>query len=128
MEPAIQVGSIVVIKPQSSYGVGDVITFGADNRQNIPVTHRIIDTTGARFVTKGDANDNTDPGLVNPRDIIGQVQFTVPYIGYLLSFMKTTTGFWMFIIVPAILIVLLELWRLGKQLLRSRRGSRVHLS
>lgn len=108
MEPSIQVGSVVVIKPQPSYGVGDVITFGADNRQNIPVTHRIVDTTGARFVTKGDANDNTDPGLVNPRDIIGSVAFTVPYVGYLLTFMKTPVGFWTMIIAPAVLIVLLE--------------------
>lgn len=121
MEPAIHVGSIVVIKPQSSYAVGDVITFGADNPQNIPVTHRIVETRGARFVTQGDANDNLDPGLVMPQNIIGGVQFSVPYIGYVLEFMKTPTGFWTLIIAPAVLIVLLELNNVVRQLLRVRR-------
>src|SRR3989338_8215020 len=41
MEPAIKTGSIVVIKPASLYGVGDVITFGEDSRTTYPTTHRI---------------------------------------------------------------------------------------
>lgn len=123
MEPSIQVGSIVVIRPQATYTVGDVITFGADNRQNIPVTHRIIDQTGARFSTKGDANSNIDPKLVMPQEIIGAVKFTIPYVGYVIEFSKTSMGFWTLIIFPAVLIVLLELSSIFRQLYPSRSKS-----
>ena len=41
MEPSIRIGSIVVIKPNASYAVGDVVTFGKDTQQDIPTTHRI---------------------------------------------------------------------------------------
>lgn len=121
MEPAIHVGSVVVLKPQASYVVGDVITFGVDNRQQIPVTHRIIGQEGSRFITQGDANDNVDPGTVAPREIIGGVQFSVPYVGYVLEFTKTPLGFWTLIIGPAAIVVLLELYSIAQQLLQYRR-------
>lgn len=128
MEPAIHTGSVVVIKPEPSYQVGDVITFGVDNRERIPVTHRIIGREGNRFVTQGDANDNIDPGTVAPREIIGAVQFSVPYLGYVLEFTKTPLGFWTLIIGPAVLVVLLELHSIIRQLLQYRRRSQSNLT
>ena len=44
MEPAIRVGSIIVIKPTDVYGTGDIITYGKDTKTEVPTTHRIIDS------------------------------------------------------------------------------------
>src|SRR3989344_7105026 len=61
MEPAIRTGGLVLIVPSVSYKVGDVITFGADTKTQIPTTHRIVSVEGEgsrrTFTTKGDAND-----------------------------------------------------------------------
>src|SRR3990167_11348753 len=64
MELSIKTGSIVVIKPSTTYAVGDVVTFGKDTKKDIPTTHRIISSRAVEgvllFTTKGDANEDKD--------------------------------------------------------------------
>ncbi|MBC7836579.1 signal peptidase I [Acetobacteraceae bacterium] len=129
MEPSIHVGSIVLIKPASSYGVGDVITFGPDTKVQIPTTHRIVDTQGEgasqTFTTKGDANDAPDPAAIRRQDIDGKVIFTIPYVGYVLDFAKKPLGFALLVGIPALLIIFEEISKIVREvrvLLRSRRG------
>src|SRR3989344_6049932 len=97
MEPAIKTGSIVVIKPASLYGVGDVITFGEDSRTTYPTTHRIVSKSEANgeilYQVKGDINEEPDPISVRESDVIGKVIFTVPNAGYLLDFARQPVGF-----------------------------------
>lgn len=122
MEPAISVGSIVVITPESSYGVGDVITFGPDTKEQIPITHRIekvgTEEGQTAFTTKGDANESVDPKLVKESEIIGKVAFTVPYIGHIVAFARTKLGYMLLIGLPAVLIILDEfadiVWEIRK--------------
>ncbi len=126
MEPAIQVGSVVVIKPATQYVQGDVITFGRDTRTEIPVTHRVVEVTSASrasqtFITKGDANGDNDPATVSSRDVIGKVQFTLPYVGYLLEFTKTPLGFMVLVVIPGALIALGEVYKIVRELLAMRR-------
>ncbi|MDC1205381.1 signal peptidase I [Candidatus Pacebacteria bacterium] len=130
MEPAIHTGSIVLIKPQPAYQVDDVITFGADTRNSIPVTHRITDTTetngNTAYITKGDANESFDSGTVLPNEVIGSVFVSVPYVGYLLDFMKQPVGFFTLVIIPAALIFVSELFKIGVEVVRmvKRRKNR----
>ena len=130
MEPVIHTGSVVVIKPAPAYGVGDVITFGRDTRNQIPVTHRIVGEVNpslndTNFITKGDANGDADSGSVSPDEIIGKVFFTVPYVGYLLEFTKTKIGFITLVVVPGILIALGELLKIVSEFWRIRRERKV---
>lgn len=109
MEPAISTGSVVVIREQASYAVGDVVTFGADTLGSVPTTHRIIadvvtDGTLA-FVTQGDANAEADPRPVAITDIRGAVLFSVPVLGYIIDFARQPLGFVLLVGVPAGLIV-----------------------
>jgi len=113
MEPNIPTGSLVVVKPSSSYGIGDVITFGADTKTEIPTTHRIIgfeadDAGRTGFRTKGDANEDPDTNLVRAGEVIGKVAFHVPYVGFVLDFARQPLGFALLIGVPAALIILEE--------------------
>lgn len=112
MEPSIKVGSIVIIKPTDTYEIGDVITFGKDDRNNIPTTHRITEMRviegQSRFITKGDANDDTDFKEVAYNEIIGKVLLDVPYLGFLLDMAKKPIGFVILIGIPASAIVIDE--------------------
>lgn len=116
MEPAIHVGAIVVIKPQDSYAVGDVITFGPDTKTQIPTTHRILEVGSDNgmtiFTTQGDANEDPDPTHVKIKDVHGKVLFTVPYAGYVLDFAKKPLGFGLMIGLPAGIIILDEVMRI----------------
>lgn len=128
MEPAILTGSLVVITNAAEYMLGDVVTYGEDSRTNVPVTHRIVEKEGAgaraTFITKGDANEEVDPVPVQPRDIIGKVAFTLPYLGYLIEFARTKLGFALLIGIPALFIILDEfaniVWEIRKYRARVR--------
>jgi signal peptidase len=127
MEPAVPVGSLVVIKPSEQYRVGDIITFGADTKTQVPTTHRILSVDksldGTTYTTKGDANEEADPSVVHERDIIGKVLLDVPYAGYVLHFAKQPLGFALVIGVPAILIIFDELFTIFGEL-KKMRGAR----
>lgn len=113
MEPTINTGGIVIIQPQASYSMGDVVTFGEDTKTEVPTTHRIMrayEEGGVQyFETKGDANEERDTNPVLASSVIGKVIFDVPYVGYLLDFAKQPLGFSLMIGVPAALIILYEL-------------------
>lgn len=112
MEPAIQTGSIVVLRPAASYAVGDIITFGEDSKLRVPTTHRIVAIEGEgsamQFRTKGDANEEADPQLVPRASVLGKVYGWVPYAGYVIDFARTPWGFTGLIGVPAAFIIIDE--------------------
>lgn len=116
MEPAIQTGGVVVVKPSASYAVGDVITFGEDTGSQIPTTHRVVsiggDFTNVFYVTKGDANEEQDPVQVPHSEVVGKVIFDVPYAGYVLDFARQPMGFTLMIGIPAAIIIFDELGRI----------------
>jgi signal peptidase len=130
MEPAIKTGGIVTIRPVSEYKVGDVITFtssGAD----IPTTHRIVGTEFldgvTQFVTKGDANEERDTALVLPKDVVGKVLFTVPYLGFILDFARQPIGFGLLVGIPAFLIIFDEIDKIVREM-RERRKKKLVLA
>lgn len=109
MEPAIKVGSVVIVKSVSDYRVGDIITFGPYSKTKPPTTHRIYEIKGdcpnCTYVTKGDANNGPDQRDIRPADVVGKVMFDVPYVGYAVAAAKTPIGFALIIIIPAAIIV-----------------------
>lgn len=111
MEPTIKTGSVVATKAQSSYSVGDIITFYSDQMDQI-TTHRISEVVksdiGIFYKTKGDANDSEDSGMIVGENILGKKIITLPLIGSLISFVRSKIGFVIFMLVPAILIIIDE--------------------
>jgi signal peptidase len=110
MEPAIPVGSIVVIKSANpeTLTIGDVICFKIESESLTTVTHRIINITNEGFITKGDANEDPDTWTVKKENVIGKVTTTIPYIGYLGYFVRTPLGFITLVIIPASILIVLE--------------------
>lgn len=117
MEPALSPGDLIWIDDvdPSDIQEGDIITF-ASAGNNVPTTHRVYAKTGsgedANFVTKGDANDSPDASVTEPPEVIGEVVFSLPYYGAILTFATTDFGLFTFAIVPSALIIMNELWQL----------------
>ena len=95
MEPTYHVGSIIYIKDvePAELQAGDPVTFHLAG--TTIATHRIIEvqerSEGLYFVTQGDANDNPD-SPIPATSVIGKPVFTIPYLGYLSSFIQTPKG------------------------------------
>lgn len=132
MEPAIMTGGIVVVAPTNAYNVGDVITFGSDTRSSVPITHRVIEKTyegrSATYLTKGDANEEADSAAVAHSAVIGEVVFTVPYVGYVIDFARTPLGFALLVGIPALLIILDEFANIMWEVHKYRYLKRKHQS
>lgn len=112
MEPEYHVGSLIYTKETDAaeLELRDVITFNLGN--GINATHRIVEIVEEDgqlgFVTKGDANDFADNGLVRPEAIVGKVMFTVPLLGYLANYIQTPSGtFAMVVFVAATLLLII---------------------
>jgi signal peptidase len=115
MRPKIKEGSIVFVRRGSQkLAIGDVITYIKPDNFKENITHRITaieDKSGKPiYKTKGDANNGEDPWTIGREKIWGRVAFHLPFIGYLVAFSKTRLGVILLIVVPAILIVLNELF------------------
>lgn len=118
MEPALPTGSVVITQSLPRYTVGDIITFGRAGSDQL-VTHRIVRKNAEGFITKGDANNDIDPGTVLPEEIVGSARFTVPYLGYLVDFTKTPRGFVVMVVIPATIIIYEELKTISIEIRKS---------
>jgi signal peptidase I len=122
MAPLINLGSVVIVRSQESYQIGDVISYYAQiNNELVIVTHRITEVSGNVYVTKGDANSLEDRELVRPRLIIGKVINIIPELGYVFHFAKSPLGKSLTIIAPAMVIIGIELKNLYRNLRINRR-------
>jgi signal peptidase len=121
MEPAIPTGSVVVSRPVAAEDVreGDIILF-ASVAGNSLTTHRVFKVEssggGPHFVTKGDANKGADINPVVPDQLLGIIVFSVPYLGYLIAFIRTPFGLVLCILVPVAVLIISELLNLLKSL------------
>lgn len=115
MEPTIHTGSIVVYKPQSEYKKEDVVAFrnASTGPEKIVTIHRVMDVEQKDqkpfFKTKGDANKVEDAVLTPKEDVLGRVLFSMPGIGYLISWGQSPTGFVVMLVLPVTLLVYHEI-------------------
>lgn len=111
MEPTFHVGSVIYVKKvdPATLQKGDAITFTLS--EGTVVTHRIIELVQdennpniTRFRTQGDANNTADGTLVEEDNIIGKAVFSIPYLGYVATYIQTESGRYAAICASAILI------------------------
>lgn len=123
MTPNINVYDIVIderLDTDDELKVGDVITFISTSSisNGMTITHRIVDIIeneeGIRYKTKGDANLTPDYALVTRDKILGKVKFRVPQLGRIQFFLSSKGGWLFIILIPAIIIVLIDILKLLK--------------
>lgn len=127
MEPSIGTGSVVIVKPQGEYRVGDIVT-AASGDPKTPVTHRITEIVEENdqtaFITKGDANENSDMDARERESIIGKVLFSIPLVGYPMAWVRTPMGFMFLVVVPGTIIVYRELSKISGEARKKWSGRR----
>jgi signal peptidase len=107
MTPFFRVGDTIITAPANSNTLsnlkpGDVISFEVDKALT---THRILSIDGGLVVTKGDANEDPDAQPVNMSQIRGVYLLKIPFLGYLTYFIRTRLGWFLLIILPALILV-----------------------
>ena len=116
MEPEYHVGSLIYVKKVDyrELEAGDVITYLMS--EDTVSTHRIVkviaddeDPEVLRFATKGDANEAVDGTPVHYKNVIGMPVFSIPYLGYLASYISSPPGSYVAISAVALLISLMFL-------------------
>ena len=93
MAPFIQTGSLCVVDTKVSFDeivVGDIIAFETGNGSL--VTHRAVSFHEGLIETKGDANAVTDGYTTSKANFRGRTLYSVPYLGYVLSWLQTGRG------------------------------------
>jgi signal peptidase I len=120
MEPTIGTGDVVVaqqISPMDAR-VGDIVSFRDPLEHDRVITHRVrvihVVKDKVEFVTKGDANTNTEHWAVPEDGTIGRVAFHVPRLGYFMVWIHSTFGLLLLIVLPTLILGATELWNIWR--------------
>lgn len=128
MEPEIDRGSVILVKSIKNPAVlreGDVITFHSPRDQRQLITHRIADIneegTHLEFITKGDANFKPDARPLSADLVVAKYHgITFPYLGHMVEFMKSKWGVIIFLVIPALYMVVSNIKYLQTVVSRSK--------
>jgi signal peptidase len=110
-------GDLIFVKEvdPSTLKVGDIITFMSQEKDHFgeTVTHKIRSlTTDAEgnpgFITYGTTTGVNDETVVTFPYILGKYEGHIPKLGTFFNFLKTTTGYFVCIFVPFMLIIMYE--------------------
>jgi signal peptidase I len=118
MEPTVHVGALTFVQKTNPKELhkGDIIAFTVPSEPKMVILHRIYSieqvASSQVFITKGDHNPIPDKWQVMPSQIRGKFVFTLPYIGYLIVFLKTPIGFGILIGLPVLLLIILNVLKI----------------
>jgi signal peptidase I len=110
MSPLLNQGDMVVTRPVEAQNVslGDVIVFHSVDGPEYLMCHRVteIETSPSlTFKTRGDANASADPFTVPAKNLVGELAFSIPFLGYPVLFLKTGAGLVFSLIIPGAVII-----------------------
>lgn len=125
MKPTINIGDIIVTRALtdetiSSLASGDIITF--DHGKNT-VTHRLLSIDGEKLTTKGDAAEESDPWTITLSEVKDVYLFRIPFVGYIPQLAKEKIGWFLMIVLPAVLLVGLLVKDIIKEALRNDKSA-----
>ncbi len=132
MVPEIMPKDVVITKRRDPKDLkeNDIITFlSSDSRlSGIIVTHRIKevfhDTTTGKYTfrTKGDANNTEDFALAEDYNIIGEVIFKIPKVGYVQEILATKGGLIIFIFIPCLGVLSYDVVKMIKKMGKKKKS------
>ncbi len=129
MEPTIKIKDAIVIKryDDEMLKIGDIITYKSEDPYfyGIMITHRIVDIIEENdetvYVTKGDHNTTRDRLPVKAGQIYGKVIMVIPKIGYIQSFLATSYGWIIAVVIPCLGIIISDIIKLVKNVKKENR-------
>lgn len=136
MKPTFKQGDLIICKEIDDFNSikeNDVITFWTTIQgQRVKNTHRIveiIDQDGSvKYVTKGDNNPVNDEDVISQGAIIGRwTEVKLPFIGKVMDFLRTKTGFFICIVIPMAIFFLFELYKFIATIIEAKRPEPVEV-
>ena len=112
-------GDVVIVKEvnPTELEAGDIIAFISQDSDHFgeTITHKIRRKATAEngepgFVTYGTTTDTDDKSVVTYPYILGKHSLTLPKVGTFFTFLKTTPGYIMCILVPYVLLISMQGW------------------
>lgn len=100
MEPELSVNDLIIVQQKDSYDIGDVVVY--QNGYDL-IVHRIIDINDETVTTMGDANNIADEPI-SRKNIKGSVIASIPFVGVIVNFLKSTVGIIIMIVAAFLLI------------------------
>ena len=106
MVPTINMGDMIITGPVGGlFGrairPGEIVTYQTGKSL---VSHRVVSLDNNTLVTKGDAVEKPDPQPVSTSQVVGLYLFKIPKVGYVSAFMHTKRGWFLLVILPAIIL------------------------
>jgi signal peptidase I len=119
MKPTVNMGDMIFSGPISGI-LGQEIEPGAIvtyQKGASLVTHRVVSSFDGTLITKGDAVENPDLQPVSISQVKGICLFKIPKLGYLAAFIHTKLGWFLLIILPAMMLEALIIKEIIKEAL-----------
>lgn len=90
MEPTISIGSVVYVR-ECDLKLNDIVTYKSNDQL---ITHRIVgvDEMNRTLITKGDAHKYNDDYKVSVSDVLGKVEYSIPFVGYCVMYLQSLEG------------------------------------
>ncbi len=112
MSPSITQDDILIVFPIDTQllKTGDIITYRYHtDGKLVTITHRIVDIHDGIIKTKGDYLSGQDSYYVISENVVGKVEYKVPYVGKLIRFTHSSIGYLIIILIPSILLIAIEI-------------------
>lgn len=100
MEPTFSKGALLLVKEEKQAEPGQIVVYQSGQEL---IVHRVIRIEGNLVTTKGDANEAADP-VFDASQIKGVVVGWIPFLGSLVSFLKTPAGIILLLICAVLLM------------------------
>ena len=130
MEPTFGTSDLIVIRKCDSADLkeGDIITFHTIiNNEYALNTHRIVsieENNGYRsYRTKGDNNAIEDTHVIADGDIVGKYVLKLAGVGALMTFLSSSTGFLVVIILPLLIFFVMQVYHLIMVILKLKKAT-----
>lgn len=121
MTPNLNVYDVIVdtkVESPEDIKVGDIITFISTSSisKGLTITHRVVaiveTENGLEYKTQGDNNLSPDSTTVQFKNVLGKVFLKIPQLGRIQSFLSTSSGWLIIVVIPAILIILSDILKI----------------
>jgi signal peptidase I len=115
MTPVFRPGDALIVAPATIRRPrpGQVISYQSPRDSRVIISHRLIGYKNGRMITAGDALSDPDPP-VPPRLLVGRAVAVMPKFGYVLDVLRQPIGLTVFVILPAVIVLIAEAKRLTR--------------
>lgn len=116
MDPTIKQGSLIFYTTDLGKTIGGILVFDypldVSKKYVGSIIEEKFDEDGSYFISKGESSNLPDPWRITEDMLIGEVEISIPYLGAILTFMRTHFGLFVVVVIPAVLIAYKESYSL----------------